>query len=111
MENAFVVSELKRVADFWDDCQCLLGSEAAGTHRLAEVRAIHILHQQIEKAVGPAEVVDGDDVGMVEASQKASFASESLGEPGIGGGGLGQNFQSDEAFKFGLARFIDKAHA
>ena len=48
--------------------------------QLPQVHPIHKLHQQVIQAVGLAEVIDGDDVGMVEPGQRLRFAGEALGE-------------------------------
>src|SRR5205823_3764351 len=65
-----------------------------------------------------AEVVDGDDVGVVEAGEGVGFGGEAGGEPPLilrGGGVLGElwgeDFEGDDAVEGFLAGFVDGAHA
>ena len=120
MDDAFVVGELERLADLRDDGQRLLGREPAGLLDLPQVPAVHEFHDQVmQRAAGAwaarrgdlAEVMHGDDVGMVQARQGAGFAVEPLGKARVAGGGGRQDLQRHQAVQAGLARLIDGAHA
>ena len=117
-----VVGELEGFANLGDDGEGLGGGEAAGAEGLAEVRAVHVFHQQIVKrGMGDgvwglgggheAEVVDGDDVGVAEAGEEAAFALETGGEGGVGAEVGREEFEGDEAIELGLAGLEDVAHA
>jgi hypothetical protein len=64
VEHAFVMRVLEGLADFWHDGQCLCGCKPLCSHGLAQVHTIYKLHEQKEKAVSLAEVVDRDKVRM-----------------------------------------------
>jgi hypothetical protein len=57
---------------------------------LAEVYAVHELHQQEEESVRLAEVVNADDARVVEPGEHAGLAIEALGECGRCGQGWRQ---------------------
>jgi hypothetical protein len=50
------------------------------------------LGDDVRLAVGLADVVDGDDVGMVEGAEGAGFLLETLSPDGVAGNVGGQNF-------------------
>ena len=122
VEDALVVGVLEGFANLRDDGEGLGGGEAAGAEGLAEVRAVHVFHEQVVKrGMGDgvwglgcgheAEVVDGDDVGVAEAGEEAAFALEAGGEGG-GGAEVGwEEFEGDETIELRLAGLEDVAHA
>ena len=79
--------------------------------QLPQAHPIHKLHQQVIQAVGLAEVIDGDDVGMVEPGQRLRLAREPLGEARVFLLLASQDLQRHEAVEPRLARLIDHAHA
>ena len=63
-----------------------------------------------------AEVVNGDDVGVVEGGDGAGFALEAAAEVGGGAertrcGVLAKDFDGDVAIEAGVAGAVDLAHA
>ena len=111
VQDAFVVGELERLANLRHEHHRLLRGEPARLHRLAQVYAVHELHQQVEEPAGLAEVMDGDDVRVVQPRQHAGLAVESLGEGGVGGQRLRQELERDEAVQLRLARLVHHPHA
>ena len=87
------------------------GASLRRLQQLPQAHPIHKLHQQVIKAVGLAEVIDGDDVGMVEPRQRLRLARETLGKARVFLLLAGQDFQRHEAVEPRLARLIDHAHA
>ena len=61
------------------------GRDAARAQQLLKIHAVHQFHEKKIEAVGLAEFVERDDVGMVQAGQGAGFAGESFGEAGAPG--------------------------
>ena len=57
---------LNGVAQLRDEFQRLGGSEATCMHSLAEINPVDELHREEEVGRGLAEVMNGDDVGVVE---------------------------------------------
>jgi hypothetical protein len=54
----------------------------AGVEELAQRLSLEVLHRDVGHIVGLAHVVDGDDVGMTEASRGLGFPVEALLEIG-----------------------------
>jgi len=110
MEDPVVVRKLERFTNPRHQQHRLLRLHA-GPHGLAEVHAIHELHQQVEKPAALAEVEDSDDVRMVEPGESAGFAGETLGKARLCGEVRRQDFQRDETSQPRLTRLEDHAHA
>ncbi len=68
-----------------------------GVEDLAQALALDQLHHDCLAAVLFEHVVDGDDVGMVEARRGDRFTSESFGDHGVGGQRGLQPFHGDLA--------------
>ncbi len=111
VENAFLVRELKRLANLRHDGQRLRGREPSGLHGLAQIHAIHVFHHQIVEAARLAEVEDADDVRMIQAREHATLAIEALGELRIVRERIGQQLERDETVEVRLAGLEDEAHA
>lgn len=109
--DALGVGGLERVADRRDEGERLLRGEPAGPHRLAEVHAIDVFHEQVEVSAALAVLENGDDVRVVEFAEGACFAGETFGEGGIAAEFGREDFQGDGAIERRLARLIDEAHA
>jgi hypothetical protein len=96
VNDALLVGELEGFADAGDDRQCFLGLETAFAEELAEAGAIDVFHHQVEEAAGFAGVMDGDDIGMVEAGQCLGFAKEAFAELRVARGVGGKDFEGDD---------------
>src|SRR5262249_42875299 len=110
VDDAFVVGELEDFTDLRDDFEGLAGRQSAGAFELAEVKAVHEFHDEVGEAVHLAELVDSDDVRVVELGEGAGFAVETFGETGAAGG-LGEDFEGDDAVEGILPGLVDGAHA
>jgi len=112
VNDATVVGVLQGVTKLGHDGQRLARGDAAAREELAQVHAVHELHEdEKQPVVRAAEIVNGDDAGMVELGEGAGLAGETVGEGGIVAEGAGEDFQRDEAVELALARAIDRAHA
>ncbi len=75
----------------------------------AQLFSVHQFRDPVKDAILAAEVVDGDDVGMVQSSHSAGFPLEALAADWIVGH-LGQNLQGDFALEPRILRPIDLTH-
>ena len=75
------------------------------------VGAVDELGGDPELATGVAAVVDGDDVGMLEAGDSVGFPDEALTEAGVGGDVRAQDFEGFFAREAGVLDEVDLAHA
>ena len=83
MNDAVLVRVLQRVAQRRDDSEGFLRRELLGLQQLAQVHAIHELHEEEIKPPRLPEIINGDDVGMIQGREGVGLARESLGELGI----------------------------
>ena len=65
-------------------CGTMASASARGdpsrVHQLAQAHSVHVLHQEVEQAVGTAKVVDRNDARMIEPGQGFGLAGEPFGE-------------------------------
>ena len=125
MDDALVVGELERGADLRNDFQRLARRKFARLLDLPQVRPVHIFHDEImhgcgrdallrvlaERQLGPAKVVNADDVRVAEFREGAGFAGEAAGEIQVAARPRRENFQRDETVERRLARLVNRAHA
>src|SRR5664279_88758 len=107
VDNALLVRILERLADrrYYD--QRLLWRQLAGLEQLAQAHPIHKLHQQVIESVGLAEIIEGDNVGMVEPGERLLLARKALGKARVFLLLAGQDLQRHKAVEPRLARLID----
>ena len=80
VQHALLVGVLQRVANLRHDRERLLRRETARPHRLAQVHAIHKLHEQVEEIPRPPRVMHRDDVRMMQPGEQLPLAGEALRE-------------------------------
>jgi hypothetical protein len=85
--------------------------EAFGAHRLAEVHAFDVFHEQIEEVAALPVLEDGDDIRMAEFPEHACLAGEAFRKGRIAPELRREDLQRDRAIEARLPRLIDKAHA
>jgi len=78
MHDALVVGVLQPVADVRNQPECLQRRKTAVAQVLAQVGPLDEFHQAKTPGARLARIVERHDVGMVEASQGAGFASEAF---------------------------------
>ncbi len=106
-----VVGVLQRLADLRHDGERLGGRESPRLQHLPQRQAVHKFHQQKIISLRFAEVVNGDDVGMVQPGQRAGFAFESLGKLRVVLLFRRKDLQRHEPVQARLAGFVNRAHA
>ena len=138
VDDAAVMGVLEGVADLGDDGEGGVGVEWGGVEELAEGETVDEFHEEEEESFefrvssfelcvlrghrrgvfsrrradgrgALAEVIDGDDVGVVEFGEGLGFVGEALGEGRIGGELRGEDFEGDDAVEGFLAGFVDGA--
>ena len=72
--------------------------------------SVHELHRDVGRPVGFADVVDGQDVGVVQGRGRARFLLEALAAFGMAGHRGRQNLDRDVAAEPGIGRAIDLSH-
>ena len=82
----------------------------AGGDELAQGLSLDQLHGDVEGAVGLADVVDGQDVGMIQGRGRAGLLLEALAAIGIRRDGGGQDLDRDLAPELRVPRPVDLAH-
>ena len=111
VDDAGVVGELERLANLGDNLQRLARREFARPLELAQVQAVHILHDEKRHALDLAEFVDGDDVGMIQPGQGAGLAVEAFGKIRAPGGLRRENLERHDPVQHRLAGLINRPHA
>ncbi len=111
MDDALVVSGGESIGDL----QSVFGNfalrERAGAHFLAERLAFEKFGDEVVDAGLSADVVDGEEIGMVEGAEDARFLFETLQTIGIIGERFGKDFDGDGAVEARVASAIDFSHA
>jgi len=85
--------------------------DGAGVELLAEGLAIDELSGNVGDVAGLADVVNGDDVGVVERGRGAGFLGEAEDALGVLDELGGQQLQSDLAVEASVLSEVDFAHA
>ena len=99
------------VGDLRADLDRLAHRDRAAVEPLAQGLAFQQLHDEVGGAVLRADVVDGDDVGMIESGDGARFLLEAAQAVAVGGDGLWQDLDGDLAIEPGVASAINFAHS
>ena len=110
MHDALLMCELKRVTNPRHDGERLLGFHPAFAHHLPQRQAVHEFHEQIEKPVGLAEIVNGHNVRMIQSRERLGFAQKAFSEPRLSLLLRRQDFQGDNAVQLWLAGLVNHAH-
>ena len=112
MHDAVVVGVLQRLADRRHDGQRLLGREAARLHRLPQIHAVDVLHEQKVELAALAEVMHRDDVRMIEGRERLRFLARTVRRSWDSSRAPERRiFKRDEAVERFLPRLVDHAHA
>ena len=110
VDDAPVVRVLQRVAKGRDDGERLFGREFVRLEQGAQVRAVHILHEQEEKAARLPEVIDGDDVRITQLCQRLRLPREAVGKLRVFLPFRREEFERDETVERYLPRLVNHAH-
>src|ERR1019366_7925674 len=90
------------IADLRHDGQRFAWRDAAIEEQLPQIYAVDIFHHEVVQAARLAELVEGDDAGMVELRERLGFASKTFGEGRVAADAGRENFERHEAVQFWL---------
>src|SRR5580704_1459927 len=111
VNDPLVVRELQCLADLRHDLERLVRPELAVADQCSQVDSVDILHHEVEILLGPAEIVDLDDMRVIEPGQRLGLAGEAFGKGRIITDSRRQNLDGNEAVQLPLPRLVDNSHA
>ena len=110
MNDAGGVRPRKRIGNLDGILQSLVQPHPVPGNQLVERLAGDALHRNEVNALGLADVVYGDDVGMVQRRSRLRFLHEALFAFGVSDLLRGQDFDGDKAVKVSVTGFVDDTH-
>ena len=111
MDDALRVRRLQPVGNLNAQLENLIGSHRLARYPMPEGLALQQFHHEGGRAIVLADIVQGTDVGMVQASDDLRFAFEPCAPVGIGTD-LGREYlDGHAAVEAGIAGPIDFTHA
>ena len=111
MNHAALVREVESGEHFDGDVELALERQRiAQRDHIREIAPFHQLHGDVQLAFGLAEVVDGDDVGVLDRARGARLAQESLLHVFRLAEARAQQLQRDVAPQHRVVGFPDDAH-
>jgi hypothetical protein len=111
VDDALVVGGSQAVCQVDSEFDGFAGRHSGRGNAFAQGFAFEEFRDDVVNPVGGADVVDGNDVGMIEGGDGAGFLFEAAQAIGIVGEGGGQNFQGDVAQEAGVAGAVDRFSA
>ena len=111
VDDAFGVGGIECVGDLISYIEDLIERHGAAGDAMFQRLAVEVFHGDEPLAVVFVDFVDGADVGMIQRGGGLGFAFETGQGLRIFGYIVRQEFQGDEAVKFGVFGFVDYAHA
>ena len=111
MNHSFVVGELEGGANLCDQRQRLARLQRLIVEQMPKVHSIHILHDEVVILAGLAEIVKGDDAGMIELGEGFGFPLESFREGRATVRFHRQDFQRHQTVHARLAGLVHHPHA
>ena len=112
VDDAAAVREVERREQLHADEDRLVAAQAAAAaDEVLERLALHVLHDDVVRAVDLAPVVDADEVLLVEAGRGLGLAAEALDEGGVVQVPLQQHLDGDVAAEREVLAQIHVGHA
>ena len=111
VDDALVVGILEGVANLRHDRQRLARRHPPAVHQPAQTHPVHEFHQEVEKAVRPAGIIDGHNARMIQPGQRLGFPGKPLGKRRVTANARRQDLQRRYPVQFLLADLIDHSHA
>ncbi len=111
MDDAGGVCASQRIGNLDGALQSFTQPHPVARNQLVERVTGNPLHRNEVNAVDLADVVDGDDVGMVQRRSRFRFLHEAMLAFGVGNPLRGQHFDGDKAVKVSVPRLVDNAHS
>ena len=111
MDNALAVRVVERRTDLGEDPDRPVPGNRPLPKKLAQGLPLYVLHDQVVKLRGSAEVEDLDDVGMGEEGEDFRLAVKTLSELGVFGELRGEHLERHDPVEVRLPGLVDNAHA
>ena len=111
MDDALTMGFGESIGDLNAGAQDFIERHGGTLEAGGESLAFDEFHDQVVVAILLADIMQGADVGMVEAGNGAGFAHETFAIFGFPGKMIGEDFDGDGAVKAGVAGAVDFAHA
>ncbi len=111
MDDSLLVRELQRVAELRHDRHRLLRRQMPDLEHPAEVRAVHVLHEEVVPPLHLPEIINRDDVGMVQPSQRPRLADEPLLKARIAIDARRKDFERDQPIEPAMACLVHHPHS
>ncbi len=111
MQNALCVCVVDSFGQRFNVAGSLNLRQGPSAHHGGQAGPFHEIHGEIMQSVELTRLMDGDDVGMLQAGSSAGFGKEL---PNLGRGGKqsrAHHFQGDNAIQTDLLCAVDHAHA
>jgi hypothetical protein len=111
MENAVLMSVMHRLRDGLEVSGGSLGGQRLIPHQFRQRASLDEVHREERLAIALANVVDGDNVGMLQRRSGTGLGSKSLQEVVAAELAERKQLESNEAVQVKLPGLIDGAHA
>ena len=114
VDDPATVGVVERTGDRREDGDHLRSLEAArlalGVEMLVEIAAIDVLHHQIDMPIMLADIVNGQDMGVLQSRHRARLALETLGIVRLVRQRRGQDLDRDRPLEDRIEGAIDGRH-
>ncbi len=80
MDNAFIVSELQRFTNLWDDGQRFFWFDCAVLDDVPKIRPVHVLHDEIIQPVRLTKVKNGHNILVAQFCQSPRLTRKAFGK-------------------------------
>ena len=111
MQSATLMGEVDRLGDDLDVARRALRRQRPVLHEGSEVAARHVVHREVMLAAMLADLVDGDDVGVLQVGGGFGLAQKSFDLVRAGQGAGADHFQGHVPVQTRLPGLPDDAHA
>src|SRR5207302_10482866 len=111
MDNPRGMRGIQSIGDFNAERQEYFDFEGAAGDALLQGSALQALHDDERSAVLLPDIVDGADIGVVEAGGAAGLALETGKRIGIADQVVREEFEGDEAVETRILGLVDHAHS
>lgn len=106
-----LVRVVERCSDLPEDVDGFIEREGSSFQDQSfERRAGHVFHDDVARAIIPADVVDADNVGMAESCRGLGFTLEPAEEARVGSELPAENLDRDGAIEYKVVTAVDDRH-
>ena len=111
MQNPLLMRVVNRFRDQLQVARSLLRGQGPVANQLGEVLALDIIHREEMVPVMNADIMDGDDIGMLERRRCRRFRPKTMDELARGKLAAQDQLQRHRSSEAALTRAIDNAHS